>query len=894
MSNQTAFSEPGHMQQRLERERVFRQTLLDSLKIGVCQVDARGAIVSLNLEAVRILERPEDTCRGQSLHALIGCSLDSHPSAQDECPIPHVLRTGRAVWSPKTLIRRRSGETCWIEFHCSFLPDAFQPGALVLFRDLSSQLQLIGDHQHLASMPETSPLPIVEVDAEGDIVYANPAMIRLLDAVGYNESGFPKIFPTTLSHIAKDSLANQTTVSGITVAVDGLHLEWTFCPLMGKGLLRGFGLDLTKHMHERETLIEVQSRFRSLVDSAQEGIVSADLHGSITTWNPAAESMFGYTADEVIGQPLTLLLDDPFREVYRDSIERMSFGQERHPKQISVELVGKRKDGSTFPLELSLTSWTIGLDTHYGCFLRDVTARKQSEQSLAAEKEQLATTVHSLADALIATDTEGRITLFNPMAERLTGWTQGEAVHRPLQEVVRIVPLASPGNGEHPFGHLMIHRALPTTDIPQTLVARDGTRRTVIFREAPIRNYQGQLTGTVLIIRDLTDQQRTMDELHRINRLNALGILAGGIAHDFNNLLTTILGNLFVAKLRMVPHDPAGQCLSQAEEACLRAKELTQQLLTFAKGRTPMKTRLATSEFVRRQTIFALSGSSTSCEFQFPPDLWDIEGDEEQLKQVIHNLVINARQAMPKEGLITVRGENVMVEAANQSQFPTLLPGPYVRLDFEDRGPGIPEHEVPKVFDPYFTTKPGASGLGLATAYSIVQRHGGCMMVKSQVGVGSVFSMVLPAARTQPERSEDVPSPLPQRSGRILIMDDDYSIRTMMQDALVQLGYDITSVHNGQEAITAYTKAKEEGRPFTAVILDLTVPGAMGGKDAIQHLRALDPHVKAIVTSGYADHDVIEHYHEYGFDAVLVKPYQVTDLYRILDTLLAPDSTTQP
>ncbi|RMH36868.1 MAG: PAS domain S-box protein [Nitrospirae bacterium] len=885
----TPESEP--MEQMLASERAFRRTLLDSLRIGVCQVDTQGQIVSLNLEAVRIFGRTEDTCRGQSLHALIGCAIGDD-SAQERCPIPWVVRTGRSLWSPNALIRRSTGETCWVEFHCCFLPDPSRPGALFLFRDLSSQLQLIGDHQHLASMPEASPTPIIEVDAEGDIVYANPATIRLLDAVGYSESGLPKILPPTIADIAKDCLAHQTDSSGLSVIVEGIHIEWTFTPVIEKGLIRGFGLDLTKHMRERETLIEVQSRFHSLVNSAHEGIVSADLHGSIRTWNPAAESMFGYSANEVLGQPITILLDEPFREIYRDRLERFSFGEETSLPLV-VEVVGKRKDGMTFPLELTLTSWKVGLDTHYGCFLRDLTDRKRDEHSVVAEKEHLATAVHSLADALIATDTEGRITLFNPMAERLTGWSQAEALHRPLQEIVRISPITPPSNGEHPFAHMLTLRVMTTTDIPSMLLAKDGTKRIVTYREAPIRTYQGQLLGSVLVIRDWTDQQRTMDELNRLNRLNSLSVLAGGIAHDFNNLLTTILGNLFVAKLRMVPQDPISQCLVHAEEACLRAKELTHQLLTFAKGRTPMKTRISTGEFVRRNTVFALSGSSTSCEFQLAADLWDIEGDEDQLKQVIHNLVINARQAMPQEGLITIRGENVIVDEANHAQFPTLLPGHYVKLEFEDRGPGIPEEDLPKVFDPYFTTKPDASGLGLATAYSIVQRHGGCLTVRSQLGVGTTFSLYIPAATTPPERPSEIPPSLPQRSGRILVMDDEYSIRTMMQDALAQLGYDVTCVQHGQEAITVYTQAKREGRPFTAVILDLTVPGAMGGKDAIQHLRAVDPQVKAIVTSGYADHDVVEQYRHYGFDAVLVKPYQVTELYRILDVLLASESPQQ-
>jgi nitrogen-specific signal transduction histidine kinase/CheY-like chemotaxis protein len=408
------------------------------------------------------------------------------------------------------------------------------------------------------------------------------------------------------------------------------------------------------------------------------------------------------------------------------------------------------------------------------------------------------------------------------------------------------------------------------------------------MRETPIRDHSSHLMGTVIVFHDITDQHRHQDEQQRISKLNSLGVLAGGLAHDFNNLLTTILGNVFVAKLRMVPQDPLAQNLEQAEQACLRAKELTQQLLTFAKGGAPIKTSIALGDLLRKSAIFALSGSSISCHFDIPNDLWPLDADASQLRQVIQNITINARQSMSQSGHFSIRVENVALNTQSSLPSPTLPPGNYVKISFEDQGTGIKDQDLPNIFDPYFTTKPGASGLGLATAHSIIQQHQGHISVHSEIGKGTTFTVYLPSSYSTVNIDPQV---IPKGRGRILVMDDEQSICRMVEDALTQFGYEVTVAQDGQAAIDLFSEALASGGKFDVVLLDLTIPGGMGGKEAIQHLRRLDPRMKAIVTSGYSDDPIMSDFQAYGFQGILVKPYKIIDLAKTLESLCSsPDS----
>jgi len=502
----------------------------------------------------------------------------------------------------------------------------------------------------------------------------------------------------------------------------------------------------------------------------------------------------------------------------------------------------------------------------------------------------LVTTLQSLEEGIITTDREGRITFFNPLAEQITEWALQDALTRPLQEVFRLNNEASRHEDEATLQFTPTSSSLTEPNATIQLITKHGLQRTISMRETPIRDHSSHLMGTVIVFHDITDQHRHQDEQQRISKLNSLGVLAGGLAHDFNNLLTTILGNVFVAKLRMIPQDPLAQNLEQAEHACLRAKELTQQLLTFAKGGAPIKTSVALGDLLRKSAIFALSGSSISCHFDIPNDLWPLDADASQLRQVIQNITINARQSMPQSGHFSIRVENVALNTQSSLPSPTLSPGNYVKISFEDQGTGIKDQDLPNIFDPYFTTKPGASGLGLATAHSIIQQHQGHISVHSEIGKGTTFTVHLPSSYSPVNMDHEV---IPKGRGRILVMDDEQSICRMVEDALTQFGYEVTVAQDGQAAIDLFSETLASGGNFDAILLDLTIPGGMGGKEAIQHLRRLDPHVKAIVTSGYSDDPIMSDFQTYGFQGILVKPYKIIDLAKTLESLCSsPNSKT--
>jgi PAS domain S-box-containing protein len=379
----------------------------------------------------------------------------------------------------------------------------------------------------------------------------------------------------------------------------------------------------------------------------------------------------------------------------------------------------------------------------------------------------------------------------------------------------------------------------------------------------------------VVLAYDVTERKRLEQELVRAEKLESIGILAGGIAHDFNNLLTAILGNISLAKTYTQSGDKTHERLSDAEKASLRARDLTQQLLTFSKGGAPVKKTISIKELISDSACFSLRGSGAKCELSVAGDLLPVDADEGQISQVINNLVINARQAMPNGGMIRMRCENISVESDEQAP---LKKGTYIRISISDEGVGIPKEHLEKIFEPFFTTKPKGSGLGLATSYSIVKNHGGHIAVESRIGIGTTFHVYLPASGQEAQKRKHETAIPSRGSGRILFMDDEEVVRDVAGEMLTSLGYEVAFAHDGAEAIELYAKAMAAGRPFDGVIMDLTVPGGMGGKDAVKKLRELYPAAKVIVSSGYSNDPIMADFRTYGFSGVVSKPYTIQNL----------------
>jgi PAS domain S-box-containing protein len=518
----------------------------------------------------------------------------------------------------------------------------------------------------------------------------------------------------------------------------------------------------------------------------------------------------------------------------------------------------------------------------HGIF-RDITARKQAEEALAAEKEQLAVTLRSIGDGVITTDTAGRIVLINKVAEELTGWSQDEARGMPLDQVFHIVSAKTGERCENPADKVLRTGATVSLASHTALIARNGARRIIADSGAPICNQASVIIGTVLVFRDITEQQTLEVNQQRAEKLESVGILAGGIAHDFNNMLTGIVGNISIAKMYAENQPQICERLAVAEKAAFRARDLTQQLLTFARGGAPVMTTSSIQEILTDLSKFALRGSNVRCCFDIPENLWQGNMDTGQISQVIHNLLINADQAMPGGGQIFVNAENKVLTAHDGLP---LQNGCYVHISICDSGTGIPAENLPRIFDPYFTTKEKGSGLGLATSYSIVKNHDGCITVESTPGKGTTFHVFLPASPEDAAKSSQNWSKAVPGSGRILVMDDEEMIREIAGTLLPLIGYSVFFAQDGDEAIAMYREALDNDEKFDAVIMDLTIPGGMGGKEAIRRLLDLDPQVKALVSSGYSTDPVMADYRRFGFKGMVLKPYVAEDLSKALHRVL--------
>jgi nitrogen-specific signal transduction histidine kinase/CheY-like chemotaxis protein len=389
----------------------------------------------------------------------------------------------------------------------------------------------------------------------------------------------------------------------------------------------------------------------------------------------------------------------------------------------------------------------------------------------------------------------------------------------------------------------------------------------------------GRGIGAVLVMRDVSVRTRMEAELLRASKLESVGVLAGGIAHDFNNLLAIVMGNLTLALLDGPTAATGGKWLREAERGTVRARELTQQLLTFAKGGEPVRAAVRLADVVREAAEFALHGAAVRCEYDIAEDVRPADADKGQIGQVVQNLVLNAVQAMPDGGVIRLSLRN---DSLAGMQVTPLAAGDYLKLSIADSGVGIAPDHLVRVFEPFFTTKEHGTGLGLATVYSVVQKHRGHVEVESALGRGTTFHLWIPAATTEPAAAPPTATPFEPLRGRVLFMDDEAPIREMTQTLLERLGLESTVTSDGGEAVRQYVLARMNGQPFDVVIMDLTVPGAMGGAAAMQEILKLDPTARGIVSSGYSSDPVMANFREHGFCGSVPKPYRVSDFARTL------------
>ncbi|MBN2706265.1 MAG: cache domain-containing protein, partial [Deltaproteobacteria bacterium] len=633
----------------------------------------------------------------------------------------------------------------------------------------------------------------------------------------------------------------------------------------------------------QQALIDEREQLLVTIRSIGDAVITTDIEGKVVLMNKIAEQLTGWSNDEAKGRPLVSIfnianavtgakVENPVKQVLETG---EIVGLANHTKLIA-------KNDITFQIADSAAPITDAEGRILGVVLvfRDVTEEYQMREKLRENEQFLNSIFESIQDGVSILDPDLTIRHVNGVMR------QRYADRLPLTGKKCFNCYQGKTEACDPCPAL---RCLTTgtTEI-EVIPGQPGSAvKWIESYSYPIKNSDtGEITGIVEFFRDITARRQTEEELRKMDRLKSVGTLAGGIAHDFNNILTGLFGNVSLAK-NILSHDhPAFTVLEDAEKSMDRATRLTKQFLTFAKGGDPVREDVSLAELVRETVCFDLAGSNVKPVFTVVSELWSADVDKGQVVQVFSNLTINADQAMPDGGHLYVTMEN---EELEHSALPELAPGKYLKITFRDEGSGMAPEIRERIFDPYFTTKVTGSGLGLATTYSIVRRHGGLIEVESRPGQGSTFRLYLPATTAAAPGGRVEIEAVAGRANfaaRILVMDDEEMVRSVVERMLVASGCQVRTAKDGREAVDLYRQARQNGEAFDGVILDLTIPGGMGGKETMRQILALDPEAKGIVASGYTDERLLSDYKNYGFREIVAKPFSLAELRKVLGRVL--------
>ena len=669
----------------------------------------------------------------------------------------------------------------------------------------------------------------------------------------YNQSsdGFPVIREFRVS--AKDG--------SIRDIIFKVHKKNEYCVI--------FFEEVTAQRCAEMELRKSEKHYRTIFNNINDGFIISDLQGNILDLNGNSEDMSGYTREELTGSNISMIAPP---ERIRELVNYLAGNN-----SIQFEGMLRKKSGERIPVNVSSSVVSREGDGIIQSFIRDISPIKRVEEALRASEEKYRNLVNNANDAIFVADAETGIILdVNRQGEILVGRSRYEIIGMHQAQL-------HPESESDRYRDIFSEHGRRINRITDGLVVQHSNGYVIpVEISASVTQLQGRriIQG---IFRDITERKKREEEHLKTMKLESIEMLAGGIAHDLNNILTAIMGNLTLARMHVDRESQAWPMLSDAEQASIRANDLTRQLLTFSHEGVLSTQPSSLEELVRDSTIFVLRGSSISCTFDFQDGLWSIEVDRVQFSQVVQNLVINAKQSMPGGGIIEIHACNHDILDID---IDVLKPGKYVLLSISDQGCGISEENLLRIFDPYYTTRESGTGLGLSISYSIIQRHGGTIHVSSVEGEGTTFQLYIPASITGAKNHEKDEFPVSSGSGRILVMDDEQMVRQIVGDMLEHLGYEVCMASDGKEAVEIYRELHEEGECYDAVLMDLTVQGGMGGLEALRKIRQIDENARVIVASGYSNDNVMVKFSDYGFVGKIEKPFNIERLCSVLKDVI--------
>jgi PAS domain S-box-containing protein len=864
-------------------ERDYRELVQNANSI-ILRMDRQGRLLFVNDFGRHFFGYTEQELLGKPVMETIVPEVDQEGASVPDM-VARVLADPATYSSSENENITRDGRRVWVSWTNRALLDERGEIAEILSigNDITPRKRMEKQLRISEAAIESSISAIGIADLDGTIRSVNAAYLRLWcyddpsDIVGRSIGEFmpPSEAAEISAAIARDGhwvgerLAHRKDGSPFDIQVSAnLVTDENKRPLC---LMASF-VDISKRMQAEREL----RQFKTISDRANYGHAILDMTGRMVYCNGTFASLHGYQVEALVGQPVSMLHTPEQWEEGRRLARKLTAEGEL----VAEKLWHSRQDGSVFPalVNVQIVRDEDGTPLMLSASIVDISDLTDAIDALEAERERLAVTLRSISDGVIATDMHGRISLLNPQAEAFTGWSQQEAMGREAAEVYRAS--AVDGRRSDPIAEVLAAGEALKEPESVSLVSRDGAERLVSQGASPLCDADGDMVGVVLVFRDVTEQERLREEVYQAHKLESLGVLAGGIAHDFNNLLTSLVGQINLARQAVRAPEVTAELLA-AERAAMQARHLSQQLLTFSRGGAPVKTPLSLGWLIEDAMEFSLSGSKVAADLDLEAGLWPVEADEGQIRQVVSNLTLNAIQATCGAGRIRVRARNVQ-----DPPVASLPPGRYVQVEVQDHGSGLPQDIVDKIFDPYFTTKRNGTGLGLTIAYSIIRKHGGQIAAHSEPGQGSTFSFHLPAT-DKPLPVADVDPPLTAAaSARVLVMDDDAFIRKVISAMLKQLGYEAEVVSESQGAVQQFAQALADGRPFDAVVLDLTIKGGEGGIETLRKIREIHPQATVLACSGYCNDPAMAHYSDYGFDGVIVKPYRLQDLAEALGAVL--------